>query len=304
MHWQGAGEHDKAAALRDAGGRARVQGARLRSRGAALSADAGDAAARRRRRGRRCRCGSATRWRRRGRGAEAARAYLSAAERVDAPADALELRRKAAEQLLRAGHVDDGLQAMAPVLAAVKLRVPESPRAAADVALVAARAAQAARPQVQAARRRPSCRRRCWRASTRRGRSRSGSATSTPSAAPTSPRATCGWRCEAGEPSRVARAMAFEACLTAAHGRRRRGARQRARRRGGEDRRRGQRRARDRAGGGGARHRAAHERPLARLPALLRRGRAHLPRALHRRGLGAGDGEPAFAATAWRASAS
>src|SRR5439155_19219956 len=64
-----------------------------------------------------------------GRGAEAARAFLSAAEGA-APVDALELRRRASEQLLRSGHVDDGLHAMAPVLRAVKLRMPETPRGA------------------------------------------------------------------------------------------------------------------------------------------------------------------------------
>jgi serine/threonine protein kinase len=64
-----------------------------------------------------------------GRGAEAARAYLAAAERVE-PAAALELRRRASEQLLRSGHVDDGMAALAPVLAANRLRVPATARAA------------------------------------------------------------------------------------------------------------------------------------------------------------------------------
>jgi serine/threonine protein kinase len=64
-----------------------------------------------------------------GRGAEAARAYLAAAERVE-PADAIELRRRASEQLLRSGHVDDGMAALAPVLAANRLRVPATARGA------------------------------------------------------------------------------------------------------------------------------------------------------------------------------
>ena len=87
----------------------------------------------------------------------------------------------------------------------------------------------------------------------------------------------------------VARALALEACLTRCSA----PAAWRAppaRGRGGEDRRRGRRRARDRPGGGGARDRPALRALARRRP--LRRGRAHLSRALHRRGLGAGDGEP------------
>jgi hypothetical protein len=75
-----------------------------------------------------------------GRGAEAARIYLDSASRHDAmpvvrPAgslatpdgSALELRRLAAEQLLRSGHVDEGLATLGSVLAAVGMSVPRSP---------------------------------------------------------------------------------------------------------------------------------------------------------------------------------
>jgi hypothetical protein len=64
-----------------------------------------------------------------GRGAEAARAWQQAA--LDAePSRALDLRRRAAEQLLRAGHVDEGLAGLAEVTAAVGLALPADARAA------------------------------------------------------------------------------------------------------------------------------------------------------------------------------
>lgn len=61
-----------------------------------------------------------------GRLAAAAEAYLSAA--TDAPPGrALELRRKASEQLLRSAHVDQGLDAIRVVLKAVSLEISSTP---------------------------------------------------------------------------------------------------------------------------------------------------------------------------------
>ena len=213
MHWQGAGENDKAAAYAtqaaeraykalafDRAAQLYRQTLVMRPPGApdvaSLQVRLGDALAQT------------------GRGAEAARAYLSAAER-SAPSDALELKRRAAEQLLRAGHVDDGLQAMTPVLAAVKLRVPESPRAALMSLL--------------------------WRRTQLRLRGLSFTRRQPSQVAPSVlARVDAAWSAavglgnvdtirgadfatrhlllalKAGEPSRVARALAFEACLTAA----------------------------------------------------------------------------------------
>ncbi|HEY7955354.1 MAG TPA: serine/threonine-protein kinase PknK, partial [Polyangia bacterium] len=64
-----------------------------------------------------------------GRGVAAANAYLAAAKDGE-PALALELERRAAEQLLRSGHVDDGLRALRAVLATVGLHLPATPRRA------------------------------------------------------------------------------------------------------------------------------------------------------------------------------
>ncbi|HEX6839479.1 MAG TPA: serine/threonine-protein kinase PknK, partial [Polyangia bacterium] len=217
MHWQGAGENDKAAAYAtqaaeraykalafDRAAQLYRQTLVMRPPGApdvaSLQVRLGDALAQT------------------GRGAEAARAYLSAADRSStAPTDALELRRRAAEQLLRAGHVDDGLQAMTPVLAAVKLRVPESPRAAL-VSLLWRRAqlrvrglsfkrrqssevAPAVLARVDAA----------WSAAIGLGN------VDTMRGADFAARHLL-LALKAGEPSRVARALAFEACLSAAMG--------------------------------------------------------------------------------------
>ena len=215
MHWQGAGDNDKAAAYStqaaeraykalafDCAAQLYRQTLVMRPPGAAdvatLQVRLGDALAQT------------------GRGAEAARAYLSAANR-SAPTDALELRRRAAEQLLRAGHVDDGLQAMVPVLAAVKLRVPESPRAA-IISLLWRRAQLRMRglkfKRRQASELAPAVLARvdaAWSAAIGLGN------VDTIRGADFATRHLL-LALEAGEPSRVARALAFEACLTAAMG--------------------------------------------------------------------------------------
>ena len=61
-----------------------------------------------------------------GRGAPAASAYRKAAKKAN-PTRALELERRAADQLLRAGHIDEGLAAMGGVLAAIGMKVPPTP---------------------------------------------------------------------------------------------------------------------------------------------------------------------------------
>jgi tetratricopeptide (TPR) repeat protein len=78
----------------------------------------------------------ATALERSGRCAEAGRVLLEAASHASArPAEALDLRRRAAELFLRAGHVDEGTAALREVLAGVGLSLPaSSARSAASLA--------------------------------------------------------------------------------------------------------------------------------------------------------------------------
>ena len=61
-----------------------------------------------------------------GRGYDAAQAYFDAAEGALA-ADLIDLRRRAADQLLRSGHIDEGLDAIRGVLAALQMSLADSP---------------------------------------------------------------------------------------------------------------------------------------------------------------------------------
>ena len=65
-----------------------------------------------------------------GRGVEAARAYLEAKTGAREGADALELERRAAEQFLRNGHIEEGLAAIRGVLGAIGLELAPTPRRA------------------------------------------------------------------------------------------------------------------------------------------------------------------------------
>ncbi len=69
-----------------------------------------------------------------GRGLEAAEAYVMAAADTD-PALRLQCRRRASEQLLRSGHLDEGLAELARVLDQIGISIPSTPRRA-FVALV------------------------------------------------------------------------------------------------------------------------------------------------------------------------
>jgi eukaryotic-like serine/threonine-protein kinase len=74
-----------------------------------------------------------------GRGREAADRFLEAASRADPVSDGARLlgwRHRAAEQYLRTGHMDAGVATTREVLAAVGIRVPRTPRAAIATALV------------------------------------------------------------------------------------------------------------------------------------------------------------------------
>lgn len=64
-----------------------------------------------------------------GRGAEAAEVYVATAE-ISPPAEALDLRRRAAEQWLISGHVDQGLEAVRQVLLPLGMKLSETPRQA------------------------------------------------------------------------------------------------------------------------------------------------------------------------------
>ena len=64
-----------------------------------------------------------------GRGAEAAEAFLAAAEGAT-PDEAIDLKRRGAEQLLFSGHFDEGLAVLREVLAAMGMELPKTSRSA------------------------------------------------------------------------------------------------------------------------------------------------------------------------------
>ncbi len=127
-HWQGAGDVEKAATYASwaaglaEGALAFDRAARLHQLSLQLHPREGEEGARLR-----VKIGDALA--NAGRGAEAAAAYLAAAPDL-APSEALDLRRRAADQLVRSGHIDEAMTHYGVVLQAVGMEMPESPRAA------------------------------------------------------------------------------------------------------------------------------------------------------------------------------
>jgi len=136
VHWRGAGNREKAARYAERAARQAAQalaferaarlyrlalelrphdGAEVTEARAHLRARLGDALA-----------GA-------GRGAEAAEAYLEAARLPRA--DVLELQRRAAEQYLKSGRLDEGRAVLETVLGAAGVKIPPTPRAALNALL-------------------------------------------------------------------------------------------------------------------------------------------------------------------------
>ncbi|MCA1665787.1 MAG: serine/threonine-protein kinase PknK, partial [Myxococcales bacterium] len=148
-----------------------------------------------------------------GRSAEAADAFLAGAAR--APADeAAELKRLAADQLLRSGRIDEGLAILREVFAAVGLQLPKSPRRAL-LSLLSARARVRLHGIVFAERKAAEVRPRdllridlCWSAAIGLGLVDNIRGSNFQSL-------NLLLSLRAGEPLRIARALGYEACFSA-----------------------------------------------------------------------------------------
>jgi serine/threonine protein kinase len=125
IHWRGAGEHAKAAtyALRAARHAAKTLAFERAAQLYQLALELGVPAVEEQ--DIRVQLGDALK--NAGRGPDAARAYLAAAEHGEDAAFELEMRRRAAEQLLRSGYLDEGLQTLRGVLDAVGMELPATP---------------------------------------------------------------------------------------------------------------------------------------------------------------------------------
>jgi hypothetical protein len=126
-HWHGAGELEKAATYATwAAGLA--ESALAFDRAARLYQTALDLHPREGEEGARMRVKIGDALANAGRGGDAASAYLAAARALP-PGEALDLRRRAADQLLRVGHIDEAMSTYRVVLAAVGMEMPDGPRA-------------------------------------------------------------------------------------------------------------------------------------------------------------------------------
>ena len=220
-----------------------------------------------------------------GRGADAARAYLEAVAHATV-AEALELQRRAAMQFLISGHIDEGLATLRTVLATVGMTLPSTPlRSLASLLWRRARlrlrglgfrerdpseiaAADLTRIDV------------CWSAGAGL------SVVDTIRGADFQARGLL-LSLEAGEPSRIARALAMEAAHTASTGGSNRKTTARLLERAEELAHRVERPLRLGHGDPGPGCRGLPRRAVAGRPGGLRPGGDDLPRPLHRRRLGA-----------------